>query len=246
MEINELLKKIGLNAKETGVYIALIENGPMTVSGIAKASGLHRPAIYQVLPNLEKRGLVTISPKGKLKHYGAESPEKLKNMINELSVELDNILPDLKSSFNRKQNKPIVKFLEGSRGITFIMEDLVHSLKKGDTFYRYSSRKSTTSDEKYLPRDYKKIRDQKQLERFVITSEALSSQKKPSLDRAIKIVPEKYGLFDYDITQIIYGDKVAFIDYNTETAFLIENPIIAEFQKKIFKMLFDLLPGGLK
>lgn len=246
MEINELLKKIGLNTKETGVYIALMENGPMTVSGIAKASGLHRPAIYQVIPGLEKRGLVTTIPRGKLKHYGAETPEKLKNMINELSIELDNILPDLKSSFNRKQNKPMVKFLEGSKGITFIMNDLTHSLKRKDTFYRYSSRKSTTSDEKYLPHDYKEIRDQKQLERFVITSEALSSQKKPSLDRAIKIVPEKYGLFDYDITQIIYGDKVAFIDYNTETAFLIENPIIAEFQKKIFKMLFDLLPGGLK
>lgn len=246
MELNELLNKIGLNSKETAIYTTLIEKGSATISGIAKTSGLHRPAIYQALPGLEKKGLITVSPKGKLKYYSAESPEKLKNIISQLANELDNILPDLSSSFNRKKNKPIVKFLEGKTSITFVMDDIVHSLKRGDTFYRYSSRKSTTSDEKYLPRDYKTIRDQKRLERFVITSEALLSQKKPRLDRAIKTVPEKYGLFDYDITQIVYGDKVAFIDYNTETAFLIENPIIAEFQKKIFKMLFDLLPGGLR
>lgn len=246
MEISELLKKIGLNTKEAAIYITLMEKGAMTVSGIAKATGLHRPAIYQVLPGLEKRGLVTISPKGKLKHYGAESPEKLKNMISDLANQLDQVLPELSSSFNRNKNKPIVKFLEGGKGITFIMNDINHSLKRNDVFYRYSSRKATTSDTKYQPRDYQKIRDQKQLERLAITSEALSSQKRPNLNRAIKTVPEKYGLFDYDITQIIYGDKVAFIDFDSENAFLIENPLIAEFQKKIFKMLFDLLPGGLK
>lgn len=56
---------------------------------------------------------------------------------------------------------------------------------------------------------------------------------------AIKVVPEKYGLFDYDITQIIYEDKVAYIDYNTETTFLIENPLIDDFQRKLFRILFD-------
>src|SRR3989344_1903700 len=107
MEISGLLNKIGLNPKEAAIYIALIENGLMTISGISKATGLHRPAIYQILPGLEKRGLIAVAPKGKLKYYAAESPEKLKNMISELANELDNILPELSSIFNRNKNKPV-------------------------------------------------------------------------------------------------------------------------------------------
>lgn len=39
----------------------------------------------------------------------------------------------------------------------------------------------------------------------------------------------------------MYGDKVAFIDYNSETVLLIENPKIAEFQKALFKSLYKRL-----
>ena len=66
----------------------------------------------------------------------------------------------------------------------------------------------------------------------------------PRLERSVKFVPKNYGLFDYDITEILYGDKIAFIDYNTETGLIIENPVIAEFQKKIFKLLYDKLPSN--
>jgi hypothetical protein len=48
-------------------------------------------------------------------------------------------------------------------------------------------------------------------------------------------------LFDFGITQLIYGDKIAFIDYNTDTATIIENPVIAKFQATLFKIMFDQL-----
>ncbi len=54
----------------------------------------------------------------------------------------------------------------------------------------------------------------------------------------MKIVPRNFDLFEYDATELIYADKIAFVDYNTETAVIIENPKLAEFQKKIFKLLF--------
>jgi len=143
-----------------------------------------------------------------------------------------------------KEKRPLIKFLEGRKAITFVLNDLVRILKKDDIFYRYSSAKDARKNEKYLPHDYRKIRDQKQLQRFVIANENSMIGKKPRLERAVKFVPQNYGLFDYDITQIIYGDKVAFLDYNTETALIIENSIIAEFQKKIFKLLYDKLPDS--
>jgi hypothetical protein len=48
-------------------------------------------------------------------------------------------------------------------------------------------------------------------------------------------------VFAYDISHIIYGDKVAFIDFSSETAYILESPAFARFQQKIFRLLFDKL-----
>jgi len=244
MTKSNIFNKIGLNDKELKIYIVLIERGPLLIAQIAKHTGIYRPAIYQNLPNLMSKGLVTVSAKGKQKFYVAEEPEKLKNLVSELTNELEDIIPELRASYHAKEKKPLVKFLEGKDAITFVLNDLVTSLKKDDVFYRYSSAKDAVKNEKYLPKNYRAIRDQKQLQRFVIANENTMVGKKSRLERAVKFISKNYGLFDYDITQIIYGDKVAFLDYNTETAFIIENSIIAEFQKKIFKLLYDKLPDS--
>ena len=241
MKIAEILQKIGLSEKESQIYTALLETGPATVSGIFRSTGIHRPLIYKTLPFLISKELITISPKGKNKLFVAESPEKLKSLFFKLSSDFESALPELEKMHQSAGHRPIVKFLQGKNGLRFVFEDLVTTLKKGDIFYRYSSAKDSIKNEKYLPANYRQMRDQKQLERFVITNESVSMQKKTRLERATKLVPQQYGLFDYDITQLIYGDKAAFVDYNTETAIIIEDTQIAEFQKKIFKLLYDKL-----
>lgn len=244
MENTDILEKLGIKPDEAKIYSALLGSEPETISGIAKLTDLHRPAIYKILPRLIEHGLVVSAPKGKQKRFSAESPEKFAALIDQTSKDLQDAMPDLLRSFNSQNNKPIVKFLEGKNGITSVFEDLVLTLHRGDVFYRYSSGRDVKKNERYLPKNYREVRDQKQLERFVITNEKTLGIKKPRLEREMKVVPKKYGLFDYDITQIIYGNKIAFVDYNTETSFIVENPIIAEFQKNIFKVLYDSLPSA--
>lgn len=241
MDYVNLLSKIGLSDKESSIYLALLDLGPSTVSGISKKTGLHRPAIYKILPLLLTKGLVSNVPKGKQKHYIAEPPDKLRLALNEIVQEFNTAIPELASKKQHLANKSIAKFIEGKSGIKWIYNDLVRRLNRGDTFYRYSSRKAMTNGEKYLPSDYRIIRDQKQLQRFVITNKKVIESRKQELNREEKSIPSSFDLFEYDIAQIIYDGKVAFIDYNTETAVLIENPIIANFQKKIFKLLYDKL-----
>ncbi len=241
MENNQILKKLGLSKEESSVYLGLLELGQGTVSAISKHTGLHRPGIYKTLPKLKERGLITEFPKGKQKMYTAEPPEKLRALFEEITKDFESVLPDLETTYKARNKKPVVKFLEGRKGLQFVFGDVVHSLKRGDVFYRYSSAKDWKYFEgKYLPGDYKKVRDAKQLQRLVITNKT-GAERAPSLDRAIKLIPQNYDLFDYDVAQIIYGNKIAFVDYNTETALIIENGPIAEFQRKIFKLLYNKL-----
>jgi HTH-type transcriptional regulator, sugar sensing transcriptional regulator len=241
METSGILRKIGLNDKEAVIYLALLENGPLTISGIAKASNLHRPAIYQLLPTLEKRGLVSISIKGKLKYYAAESPEKLKILVGNLNETLQAALPDLEAIYNSTGSRPVVKFFIGKDGIKNVFLDLVTSLKRGDIYYRYTSNKDLDKTEKYLPRDYRKIRDEKQLERYIINNVESAQQKSPNLNRTVKTMPPGFNPFDQEVSMLIYGDKIAFLDFNTETAITIENKKIAEFQKILFKFIYKSL-----
>lgn len=241
MTPHALLRNLGLSEREGRIYLALLEHGSTTIAGIARSSGLHRPIIYRVLPALQERGLVSVSPKGKQRRYVAESPEKLKALVDNLSASFVAALPDLQRAYATSCTRPIVKFLEGRKGLQAVYGDLVRSCRRGDVYYRYSSRRATTNWQRYFPPQYLAERDTKQLQRFVISSAKLDRTLERDMNRAVKVVPPQYGLFEYDVVQLIYANKVAFMDYNTETALIIENPAIAEFQKKIFKLLYDKL-----
>jgi hypothetical protein len=92
-----------------------------------------------------------------------------------------------------------------------------------------------------LPKNYREKRDKKELERYVIMSSKCAKKKFPRLEREIKIIPENIDEFQDNILMTIYSNKVAFIDFNDESSILIENKKIAEFQKKLFKLLFKSL-----
>ncbi|MFA5987666.1 MAG: helix-turn-helix domain-containing protein [Candidatus Paceibacterota bacterium] len=236
----DILEKIGLTKNGAAIYISLLKYGSSRVSTISKNTKIHRPIVYKEIPGLKEKGLVSEMVKGKQTFYLAESPDKLKSLVDSVLYETEVLIPSLKDIV-ASDKKPKVKFLEGKGSVKFVYNDILETLPVGGIFYRYSSTKDSRKGRSFLPGDYEFRRDKKKLERYVITSEAGAKRKKPKMDRIIKSIPQKFGLFDYDITQIIYENKIAVLDDNTDTAIIIENPIIAEFQRKLFMVLFNLL-----
>ena len=76
---------------------------------------------------------------------------------------------------------------------------------------------------------------------MVISSSKAAAPKRKRLERDIVVIPREFDEFDQDVTMTIYGDKVAFIDFSGENSIIIENPMIADFQKKLFKLLYKKL-----
>jgi len=238
---HRILKSLGLTKHEAEVYITLVELGPSIISHIVKQTGLHRPTIYRTLIPLQRKELISVIVKGKQKLYTAEPPDKLATVFESLKGDFEKILPDLQRIYERKKKQTLVKFLEGKNGIQFILNDLVHTLKRGEVYYRYSSKRAALALEKYIPRGLRKRRDAKQLQRYMITDAAAEWQEKQTLNRAHKLLPSSSHLFNDNTAELIYAGKTAFIDFDSETAVLIENPTTAEFQKKLFKALYNLL-----
>ena len=124
-------------------------------------------------------------------------------------------------------------------GICETFDDLAYSLPKDGVYYRYSSR---TGDNPETRSDlYFSMRKKKNFGRYVITGEVKGNKKKHNLDRAMKMIPSKTDLFDDDVSLLIYEDKVVFVDYENNMSFMIEAKKIAQFQKKLFMLLFKKL-----
>ena len=239
MKLNDILTSLGLTATETEMYLTLLQFGPGTVSHISRESTLHRPAIYAAIPLLREKGLISQRRVGKLIHYAAESPERLRILADIVHEELDTVIPQLIDRHSKRT--PYVRRLDGQVGVHAVYEDILSTLKPGDEFYRYSSENVTDAKQVGLPKHYEKTRDKMKLERLVISNPEYIASREPRLEESLKVVPDEFLPFDHHVSQIIYGDKIAFIDFNQPIATIIENPTLAAFQRDIFKMLFRRL-----
>jgi sugar-specific transcriptional regulator TrmB len=105
---NNVLIELGLNLKQSKIYLANLKTGKATVKGISKTSKVAREDVYRTLPSLENLGLIT-KHLGVPAYYEAIEPKegfnilltKLKNDYKKLNCEallaLENLTKNLKS-----------------------------------------------------------------------------------------------------------------------------------------------------
>lgn len=239
----KILEKLGLSQEESEIYIYLLQNPQKTLSDISKYTNIHRPKLYKILPSMEESGLIGTTVNGKRKLFVAENPKILNNYFESIKDDYLSFVPQIEKIYQKSFEKPVLKHLSGKTGIRNIYMDIAYSLEKWDTFYRYSSRTDieNTSVSENEHNKYRKIRNEKQLQRYVITNEYLTNLKTEKLDKEVVVIPKKVDEFEDNITKLIYANKVAIIDFNTNECFIIESEIFAAFEKKLFMMLFKFL-----
>lgn len=240
MEEIQYLMKFGFSEKEAAVYLALLNEDSLSLLDISRKTNIHRPALYELLPKLEAKELVLKKKIGKREYYSAESPQKIEKLFNKIQSGFQLFIDRLNDQYTNINKRPSVHYYYGKKGYNYLFDDIASSTPKDGIYYRYSARRT---DEKFFnPTDYYfKMRDKKRFERKVITSVAKNKDKGKRLEREIKVIPENIDLFDDNVSSYIYADKVAFIDFDTQTTFVINSKKIADFQKKLFQMLWSKL-----
>jgi len=239
----QILQNIWLTEIEARVYICLLEKWTLGISKISELSWLNRVQIYAAIPHLIEKQLISESVHWKRKKYSAEDPDNLENIFYEQKLMFKNTLELMKSTYSKKMSIPQLRTFYTRKAMKHIFHDIIDTLEVWGTYYRYSSRKEDYL-RWFLGSTYKEKRDKKQIQRMVITSSELKKAKeawKKKLNREMVAIPKKYDLFEDNVSKMIYANKIAVIDYNTDTSFIIENQKLADFEKKIFKLLFKYL-----
>ncbi len=240
---NSLLERLGLSPSERDIYLYLLSYPYKIVSDIVRETRYHRPAVYAALRSLEASGLVEKSYlDGKRYYYHATSPDNLMTRLQSLTDTASRLIPELQALHDKNAEAPILSVKEWISWIQDIHRDLVTSLPIGGIYYRYSSSKKNYGQRAaYIPPEYFDLQESKSLERCVISNEKRKADHNNNPNRDIVAIPAGFDLFDDNITKIIYGNKVAVIDYESQIGWTIESERFARYEEKIFRMLHSLL-----
>lgn len=241
MDLKTIFRRLGFGSHAYKIYEALLHSKkPLLVAHLAKKVGASRIEMYRNLTKLLEKKFVAKVTEGKRTLYEAQSPERIYEEFSKASKKVFQISERLLTQKEKLLPKHI-RYFKNFAGIRGVFDDVILHTPKGETFYRYTSEKNLEMVNRYLSPTYRAQRDKKKLERLVISNPLSGKQKRSRLERFIKYIPPEIDVFDQNIIQLIYGNRIGFINLNTEEAFIIEDAALANFQKVIFRQFYNRL-----
>ncbi len=239
-ELKSTLESIGFSEKEAVVYLSILAMGKGTVSQISRKASINRTTGYDILDSLLNKGLVYISGKEPKQEYIAESPEKIKDLLeNRIKLEKDNLnkaekyIPVLTSMHNIN-DRPQVKFYEGIDGLVQVYDD---TLSSSETILAYASVEDIEPTIPFYFPEYYKKRAKKGIPIRAIFPDSPEARARATLDkeeiRESLIVPNSFG-FHPEIN--IYDNKVMIASWREKLGIIIESAEIADAMKKIYEL----------
>mgnify|MGYP001563016725 CR=1 FL=1 len=233
----ELLTGFGLKPQEAKVYLACLKLGQVTVSQVAKDSGMQRTFIYDILADLTKRGIVSEVDVAGKKQFRAISIESFRFLLKEKFERFEAFIPELRT-LEAQTDSPNVRFFEGKDGIKSVLQDTLDQ-PPGSEILCYSNAQGFYTKEYEFEQWYVGERAKRKIHmRFLApdnpeTLEYVKNDKKHR--RTSRVVPQ--DLFSFPAEIDIYGNKVAIITLRREmAAMIIESADLADMQRMIFEL----------
>lgn len=241
-DITKSLEKLGLNDKESRVYIASLEMGKFSVLSLANKTGIKRPTCYLILDELVKKGLITTFPKAKKVIYVAEHPNNLLKKAADSYQLAKELMPELQGLMNSTSEKPELKVYSGQNGIHQIYEAMLDEGK--DLYYVTSTEELVKSAGTEFLDGWIKRRIQKGIRTYRISvrekemGEVPLYVGSPENMRTVRYAPVG---FTTPYTSYIFGKKVAFVSTKKDLfGFVVESADLAVSMKAMFDVVWSI------
>jgi len=242
--IKETLEKIGLTPGEAEVYEALVSLGQCTTGSITKKANIASSKVYEVLQRLTNKGLVSHIIKNNVKYFDATPPERLLDFLEDKKDELSNaqenikkIIPAIRQQRESAKERNQVIVYTGIQGPKIVLKDTIESGKKGARLCGYGTDEDPYKD--YLPKDIEQhFKDQVKHNIYWYLLFTKGNWRSPSPRAHIRYLPKGFSM---PVRTMIYGDKVAIVDFNKPiTTIIIEKKEIVQNYYKQFDFLWKI------
>lgn len=221
----------GLTRIEARLYAELVGHGKSQAGELSRKTGIHRRNVYDALERLIKKGLVSFIKENNQRFYLPESPDCIKNIIEEKNAAIERILPELKMKFSEQKLKQQTMFYRGINGIKSILEDQIRTAKP---VYIIGGERDIKTPLRFYATKYKQERIKQRIPLYIIFS-----GKKPDFNiplAKIRTIARELS----PVSTNIYGDNVAIITWTREPiAILIKSREIAKTYKTYFDIIWE-------
>lgn len=248
-ELLGVVKKAGLNDAQAKVYLALVENGELTPTELAKITGESRENCYNIAKKLEDLKVVRNTGDKKAK-YQALNPssleviaERRRKIVQRNELELKEGMNSLMSLFYANNELPGSRTLQGMSGVKEAYFDALRT-KKDVYLIRTVADKALGDDdhEEDFLHQYREQLPKLGMHTYAITPDTAHARRSALNGRDEEVnfhrtfMPE--NAYTAPVAIHIYGDKVAFIAFGeTQMTTIISSPAIAEAMRQLHGML---------
>jgi sugar-specific transcriptional regulator TrmB len=241
MDTKEALQMLGLNDKESAVYLALLQLGRAAAYSISVKSGLKRPTTYVILEELINKGLVVQVPREKKQLYVAKSPEEAFLIMQERFDLAKQKLPEILALTRGEATKVNAVYFEGMEGLKQTMEYGFKDMagKEIVGFYATSENLPKELSDYFL--EWNEKRANLNITMRGIAPDHISLKGYRETDSKFKAVFKAvpYDQFSSQIAMDVLGKYVRIHDYKNLQGVVIENAEVAKTVRQIFEMLWQ-------
>lgn len=242
------LKQLGLDEKESKVYLAALQLGPAPVQKISQRSVVPRATTYLVLDSLREKGLITTYQKGKKTYFSAESPHRLSELISERLIKarqqqemVQELIPLLDSVGQfPKSTRPVVRYYEGTKAVHAFIRDSLSGVGGDVIGLAHLDRAQETLEKADFPIEkVRKRRAQLNIKsRLIYTTKQGPIEGYSTAERQARYIPEEKFPFEADIS--IRGNQIFFIPYGLPLrGVAIQDDSIANTMRHVFELIWD-------
>lgn len=239
----QFLTEIGLTGAEADVYTALLSLGASPAGKVAMHTKQYRKNVYDALSHLIERGLATSVVENKVRYFQAKSPENLSNYLVEKESRiagqkkaLAEILPNMKSQFQRLSPEIEAEIYRGNEGIKAILNEC---LDVPEVLFIGATGDVESRLPYFWPGYNEKREKRKVLWKLLLVHEAQNRKITKSKHYEYKILPKE--LSGPNVIYI-YGDNVANVLWlEKPLAFVVKHRQLAGSYRRYFNYLWKTI-----
>ncbi len=245
------LEYLGLSEKEARVYFALLKVDKAQAVTLARKTGIKQPTVYVILESLVQKHLVKEIMIGKRISFEAESPDRLRNLVEKEKSEIDakltrveNVIAELKTVDKEDGERPVVRYFEGKDAMKLSVEEHVRreQFSEGMDYgiYSYDLLPKIFAAKDLVEIDRKRVANNIRF-RAIYSGSTKVLESESKLQELIKVDQERFPIL-CDIG--IFNDEVRFHTVITNgqspSGIVIKNKEISTTLKSIIDYVFSL------
>jgi len=234
MQIEKILKEIGLSNGEIEIYLLLLELGPSPVKKIKERTKIHRTSIYDFIEKLINKSLLSYFITNNVKQYRAVEPKKLLDFIKEKEDKIKSIIPKLEKRYSKNHDEVIVEVYKGLEGFKTVLNDIIRSKEKNILGCNIEEKKFKETSNTLMEQYFRRLRENKMKEKIL-------TYKNPKFIFDRKVTEYRYIKKDqfYDVPSLTYKNKVVNIIWEPLTIIMITSENLANGVRKNIEIMWE-------